>query len=272
MDSTIGYVILVLVFLAFIGYVIYHFSSSSESGSGSETGGDGGAYEAAAATTWYTDPETLTISKITDKIIKFSSRLNFEVVNSRSELNMFLWEGGSVIAQKRGTKIPLSDPSTKEIDLTTFTLVDGSGYKFTGLTEGVRYYIQFIFASSDPQLEDKEYSYEFLAPRRIQFGHDTTVQLPIDGSKGQLSWTWVVKDKNMIAKYRRVSSNIPWFGGVATFEDDILSIIPSTVTYMLVKPGELYYRLSDQKLVDVFDNETETKDDITGTSITMYAT
>jgi hypothetical protein len=85
-------------------------------------------------------------------------------------------------------------------------------------------------------------------------------------------WEWVAKDKNMIAKYRRVSSTIPWFGGNADFEDDILSLIPISSTYMLVKPGEFYYRLGDEQLVDAYDNETEVKDNISSPSLTFYVT
>jgi hypothetical protein len=177
----------------------------------------------------------------------------------------------SIIAQKRGIKLPI-DYESRDLDLTTLTLVDGSGTKFNGLVEGLQYYMQFIFTSSDPLIEDKRYTYDFVAPRKIQLGNPTKIELPIDSSKGQMVWTWVAKDKKMIAKYRRVSSTTPWFGGDVDFEDDILSLIPISATYILVKSNELYYRLGDEILVDAYDNETEVKDDISSPELTIYFT
>jgi len=270
-----GFIVLIVIILT-IMYFSLNGNTSTNSSSGSE--GENSYTSSGSSSSTTTDPENLRITKVTNKIVTFSNVLKFDVVKSRTELNMFLSYGfagsTSLIAQKRGIKIPSEGDPTKDLDVTTFTRVDGSGAKFSGLTEGIRYYIQFIFTSSDPLIEDKGYTYEFVAPNRIQFGSGTTIQLPIDGSKGQLTWTWVVKDKRMIAKYRRASSTIPWFGGDAVFEDDIVSLVPSSATYMLVKTGELYYRMSDKKLVDVFDNETETTgdDDISSSSVTTYST
>lgn len=270
-SSVVWYSVIFLLFLGILFTIIYFTLPGGDAGGYGS--GSGGIIIPAVTNS---DPASLTITKVTDKIVTFSNPLKFNVIRDRTQLNMFLSYGftGSVnvIAQNRGIKIPTEGEASKDLDLTTFTLVDGSGSKFSGLTEGLNYYIQFVFVSSDPEIEDEEYTYEFVAPRRIQFGTGTTIQLPVDGSKGQLVWTWVVKTKTMIAKYRRVSSTIPWFGGDADFEDDIIPRIPNNATYMLVKPGELYYRLSDETLVDAFDNETETKDDISSSSVTTYST
>jgi hypothetical protein len=261
-----------MFFISIIIFVsIYLSGSSSKSYEG---GGDGGEIGVTGSGSGFTNPDDLEISKITNKIVTFSDPLKFEVVRSLQELNIFLSYGytGSVntIAQKRGIKLP--NDEGRDLDLTTLTLVDGSGAKFNGLVEGLQYYIQFIFTSSDPLIEDKGYTYDFVAPRRIQVGTPTTIQLPTDSSKGQMVWEWVVKDETMIAKYRRVSSTTPWFGGDADFEDDILSLVPVSATYMLVKPGELYYRFSDEKLVDAYNNETETKDNISSPTLEIYFT
>lgn len=266
------YTTIFIFFLSVIIFVSVYFFSGSKtySGGGGGSGGDGSVRGSG-----FTNPDNLKISKITNKIVTFSETLKFEVVKSRQELNMFLSYGytGSVnvIAQKRGIKLPI-DYESRDLDLTTFTLVDGSGAKFNGLVEGLQYYIQFIFTSSDPLIEDKSYTYDFVAPRKIQLGNPTTIELPVDSSKGQMVWTWVAKDKKMIAKYRRVSSTTPWFGGDVDFEDDILSLIPISATYILVKTGELYYRLDDEKLVDAYNNETEVKDDISSPTLTIYFT
>lgn len=263
------YIFFLICVIVFITLLAVYFSRSDDSESGGGGGGGGGGVFTGVSS-GFTDPAKMTISKVTDKIITFSERLKFEVVRNRTELNMFLYDAGSnIIAQKRRIRVPTDD--TKDLDVSTFTLVDGSGSRFTKFTEGLKYYIQFIFNSSDTSIEDKAYSFEFTAPVKIQFGTPTEYQLPSDASKGQMIWTWNVKDKIMIAKYRRISSTIPWFGGDADFDDDISPYIPSTATYMLVKPNELYYRLSDEKLVDAYDNETETPNDISGSSLITYS-
>jgi hypothetical protein len=274
--TTSDYAVFILYTFVFIFIVsIILFTTLYFSGSSSKSYEDGeGENISIGSGSGFTNPDSLNITKITNKIVTFSEPLKFEVVKSRGEINMFLSYGytGSVntIAQKRGIKLPIDE--SRDLDLTTFTLVDGSGVKFNGLIEGLQYYIQIVFTSSDPLIEDKGSTFDFTAPRRIQFGEGTTIQLPIDSSKGQMVWEWVAKDKNMIAKYRRVSSTIPWFGGNADFEDDILSLIPISSTYMLVKPGEFYYRLGDEQLVDAYDNETEVKDNISSPSLTFYVT
>jgi hypothetical protein len=268
------FILYAFIFVFIISTVL--FASLYLSGSSSKSYEDGGGGEIGdtGSDSGFTNPDSLSITKITNKIVTFSEPLKFEVVKSRGEINMFLSYGytGSVntIAQKRGIELP--NDEGRDLDLTTFTLVDGSGVKFNELVEGLQYYIQFVFTSSDPLIEDKGYTFDFTAPRRIQFGEGTTIQLPIDSSKGQMVWEWVVEDENMNAKYRRVSSTTPWFGGDADFEDDILSLMPISATYMLVKPDELYYRLGDEQLVDVYDNETEVEDDISSPSLTFYVT
>ena len=144
------------------------------------------------------------------------------------------------------------------------------------MNEGFRYYVQLIFSAPDePQIEDKGYTYEFLAPTRLKLGTETRYELPLDNSKGQLTWSWIKKDKKMISKYVRMSSSIPWFGGTSDFEDDIVTLFPNTATYMLVKPYVYYYRISDKKLVDMYDNETnlgKEEVDISSSYIVTYST
>jgi hypothetical protein len=239
----------------------------------SDDGDDGGDITVAFDGSGFTDPSRMTIDKVTDKVVTFSEKLNFEVVDKRSSMYMLLGIKGTstVVAERRGMNL---NSDTKDIDLSTFMVVNGGGARFTRLIEGFGYYIQIVFtAPGEPTIKDKGYIYEFVAPVKIVFGVGTTYELPVDASKGKLVWVWKNKEKKMDAKYVRVGSGVPWFGGEADFEDDIKDVyFPGTATYMLVKSPNYYYRIEDGKLVDAYDNDTELDEEVSSSSVTTYAT